>query len=155
MLGTLAHDKGENVPLDQMPELERLMLHRLSELDCRAGAGELRCLRFQAYRSDLTRFHGGRALGVLFRHPQGRALLRCAIEPSAARPRSRQCGICSNASVKWLSPLLPFTTEEAWLDLHPQVQSVHFDAVFPMFRWPGATMRWLKSGVRSSRYAAL
>ncbi|TIU65405.1 MAG: isoleucine--tRNA ligase, partial [Mesorhizobium sp.] len=33
MLGTLAHDDGEDVPLDEMPELERLMLHRLSELD--------------------------------------------------------------------------------------------------------------------------
>jgi isoleucyl-tRNA synthetase len=33
MLGTLAHDDGEDVPLAEMPELERLMLHRLSELD--------------------------------------------------------------------------------------------------------------------------
>ena len=33
MLGTLAHDEGETVPLAQMPELERLMLHRLAELD--------------------------------------------------------------------------------------------------------------------------
>lgn len=33
MLGTLAHDEGENVPLAEMPELERLMLHRLAELD--------------------------------------------------------------------------------------------------------------------------
>jgi len=33
MLGTLAHDDGEEVPLEKMPELERLMLHRLAELD--------------------------------------------------------------------------------------------------------------------------
>ena len=33
MLGTLAHDDGATVPLSDMPELERLMLHRLSELD--------------------------------------------------------------------------------------------------------------------------
>jgi isoleucyl-tRNA synthetase len=33
MLGTLAHDKGESVAHADMPELERLMLHRLSELD--------------------------------------------------------------------------------------------------------------------------
>ncbi|MHA7884140.1 isoleucine--tRNA ligase, partial [Nitratireductor rhodophyticola] len=32
MLGTLAHDTGETVPLAEMPELERLMLHRLAEL---------------------------------------------------------------------------------------------------------------------------
>jgi len=33
MLGTLAHDEGETVPHAEMPELERLMLHRLAELD--------------------------------------------------------------------------------------------------------------------------
>ncbi len=33
MLGTLAHDDGESVALADMPELERLMLHRLAELD--------------------------------------------------------------------------------------------------------------------------
>ena len=33
MLGTLAHDEGEDVALADMPELEPLMLHRLAELD--------------------------------------------------------------------------------------------------------------------------
>ena len=34
MLGTLAHfHDDERVALDEMPELERLMLHRLAELD--------------------------------------------------------------------------------------------------------------------------
>ncbi|MCG6116524.1 MAG: class I tRNA ligase family protein, partial [Mesorhizobium sp.] len=33
MLGTLAHDRGETMPVADMPELERLMLHRLSELE--------------------------------------------------------------------------------------------------------------------------
>ncbi len=33
MLGTLAHDEGENLPYADLPELERLMLHRLAELD--------------------------------------------------------------------------------------------------------------------------
>ena len=39
MLGTLAHDEGETVPLEAMPELERLMLHRLAELDEVVRAG--------------------------------------------------------------------------------------------------------------------
>ncbi len=33
MLGTLAHDEGDNLPYANLPELERLMLHRLTELD--------------------------------------------------------------------------------------------------------------------------
>ena len=39
MLGTLAHDEGRMLPLADMPELERLMLHRLSELDEVVRAG--------------------------------------------------------------------------------------------------------------------
>src|SRR5690606_32947822 len=27
----------------------------------------------------------------------------------------------------WLAPLLPFTTEEAWLDRYPQARAVHFE----------------------------
>ncbi len=28
---------------------------------------------------------------------------------------------------KWLAPMLPFTTEEAWLDRHPEAVSVHLE----------------------------
>jgi isoleucyl-tRNA synthetase len=30
-----------------------------------------------------------------------------------------------DALVKWWAPLLPFTTEEAWLDRHPDAHSLH------------------------------
>ena len=33
MLGTLAHDEGDEIAYADMPELEKLMLHRLAELD--------------------------------------------------------------------------------------------------------------------------
>ncbi len=33
MLGTLAHDHGDEIAYAELPELEKLMLHRLSELD--------------------------------------------------------------------------------------------------------------------------
>ena len=50
MLGTLAHfHDDERVGSPTMPELERLMLHRLAELDD-AGAQGLRRLRLQARR---------------------------------------------------------------------------------------------------------
>ena len=60
---------------ERMPELERLMLHRLAELDAR-GAPGLRRVRLQAHLRGAEPVHDGRSLGVLFRHPQGRALLR-------------------------------------------------------------------------------
>jgi isoleucyl-tRNA synthetase len=79
MLGSLAHfDEKERVAFEDMPELERLMLHRLAELDP--------VIR-QAYRDfdykprvpDAVQFRDHRSVGVLFRHPQGRALLRSAV----------------------------------------------------------------------------
>ncbi|WP_375701587.1 class I tRNA ligase family protein, partial [Bartonella sp. AA81SXKL] len=33
MLGTLAHDEGEEISYCVLPDLEKLILHRLSELD--------------------------------------------------------------------------------------------------------------------------
>ena len=58
-----------------MPELERLMLHRLAELDelVRKAYADFDYKRIFAALSAL---HDVGSLGVLFRHPQGRALLR-------------------------------------------------------------------------------
>ena len=64
-------------------ELERLMLHRLAELD-RGRRGRLRRLRLQADHPRAARLLLGRAVGLLFRRPQGRALLRSPrLEPAA------------------------------------------------------------------------
>ena len=76
MLGTLAHfHDDERVKRDAMPELERLMLHRLSRAR-RAGAQGLRRFRLQAHLRRALGVHDLGPVGVLFRHPQGRALLR-------------------------------------------------------------------------------
>ena len=101
MLGTLAHySPADAVGLSAMGELERLMLHRLAELDA-DGARRLRQFRLCARRRGAVGVHERRSLGVLFRHPQGRALLRSALERQAARraggdrpylPRRRRSG---------------------------------------------------------------
>ena len=86
MLGSLAHyDAGaEKIGFAEFPELERLMLHRLAELD--ADIREAYA-RFD-YKRVVARFHGlsqHRSFGLLFRHPQGHALLRSPVEPQAPR----------------------------------------------------------------------
>ena len=60
------------------------MLHRLAELDADRARG-LRRFRLCARRRGAVGVHERRSLGVLFRHPQGRALLRRALEREAAR----------------------------------------------------------------------
>ena len=76
MLGSLAHfHDDERVSVDKMPELERLMLHRLAELDAlvRKAYAEFDYKRIFAA---LVGLHDVGPVGVLLRHPQGRALLR-------------------------------------------------------------------------------
>ena len=85
MLGSLGHfSDADNVAVGEMPELERFVLHRLAELD-----GEMR----EAYGSFdykrvialLNSFMTTRPVGVLFRYPQGRALLRPDLEPCSQK----------------------------------------------------------------------
>ena len=85
VLGSLAgFDEAERVPLAEMPELERWVLHRLTELDARirSSGGELRLDRRVSRAAQFLRH---RPVGVLFRHPQGRALLRPAGQPAPPR----------------------------------------------------------------------
>ena len=99
MLGSLAHFRAEDrVEPAKMPELERLMLHRLAELDAlvrRAYAD----FDYKRIFAALNAFMTVGPVGVLLRHPQGRALLRPDLLadaqglPDRARPpvRGRPC----------------------------------------------------------------
>ncbi len=79
MLGSLAHFRDEDrVKADDMPELERLMLHRLSR-GRRDRTQRLCGVRLQDRGGDARRVHEHRTLGVLFRYPQGHAVLRSAV----------------------------------------------------------------------------
>ena len=83
MLGTLHHFKPQDaVAFTEMPELERLMLHQL------AGAGRHRAqglcrVRLQDRGRQPVGLHEHRTVGVLFRHPQGHAVLRPAVVAGA------------------------------------------------------------------------
>ncbi len=125
MLGTLTHDEGESVPLAQMPELERLMLHRLAELDqvVRKGYDAFDFKRITRALLDfmvveLSAFYFDIRKDVLY----------CDAPSSVRRKASvevvRRLFDCL---VKWLAPMLPFTMEEAWLDRYPDAASVHLE----------------------------
>ncbi|RUU47595.1 isoleucine--tRNA ligase, partial [Mesorhizobium sp. M6A.T.Ca.TU.002.02.2.1] len=125
MLGTLAHDDGEEVPLDKMPELERLMLHRLSELDevVRAGYDAFEFKRITRMLLDFMVVE----LSAFYFDIRKDALY-CEAPSSVKRKASVQVvRHLFDCLVKWLAPMLPFTMEEAWLDRHPDAVSVHLD----------------------------
>ncbi|MER9430011.1 isoleucine--tRNA ligase [Mesorhizobium sp. M0408] len=125
MLGTLAHDDGEEVPLDKMPELERLMLHRLAELDevVRSGYDAFEFKRITRALLDFMVIE----LSAFYFDIRKDALY-CEAPSSVKRKASVQVvRHLFDCLVKWLAPMLPFTMEEAWLDRHPDAVSLHLD----------------------------
>ena len=125
MLGTLAHDEGENVPLAEMPELERLMLHRLSELD-EIVRGGYDAFDFKRVAKSLLDFMVVDLSAFYF--DIRKDALYCDGPSSVKRKAALQVvRHLFDCLAKWLAPILPFTTEEAWLDRHPGAQSLHLD----------------------------
>lgn len=123
MLGTLAHDKGEDVKVESMPELERLMLHRLAELDDVVRTG-YDAFEFKRITRALIDFMVVELSAFYF--DMRKDTLYCDAPSSLKRKASVQVvRHLFDCLVKWLAPMLPFTTEEAWLDRYPDSQSVH------------------------------
>jgi isoleucyl-tRNA synthetase len=130
MLGSLAHFHSEDrVEFGRMPELERLMLHRLSELDAlvRKAYGEFDYKRiFAALNAfmtvDLSAFYFDIRKDALYCDPYSSLTRKACLTVLDHLFR---------ATVTWLAPMLCFTAEEAWLARQSSEQgSVHFE-LFP------------------------
>ncbi|CAN0653781.1 isoleucine--tRNA ligase [Nitratireductor aquimarinus] len=145
MLGTLAHDTGEDVPFAEMPELERLMLHRLAELD-------------EVVRKGYDNFDFKRIIRSLldfmvvelsaFYFDVRKDALYCDAPSSVRRKASLQVvRTLFDCLVTWLAPMLPFTMEEAWLERHSDARSVHleqFPAISQDWRDDALAEKWRK-----------
>ncbi|MCI5078526.1 isoleucine--tRNA ligase [Oricola sp.] len=125
MLGTLAHDEGDNVELSAMPELERLMLHRLWELDAVVNKG-YDDFDFKRIARTLLDFMVIELSAFYF--DIRKDALYCDAPSSPRRKAALQVvRQIFDRLVTWLAPMLPFTTEEAWLSRHPEAVSVHLE----------------------------
>lgn len=125
MLGTLAHDKGEDIAYADLPELEKLMLHRLAELDAvvRQGYDEFDFKRIVRSLSDFANVELS-----AFYFDIRKDTLYCDA-PSSLKRRSALFVIRKlfDCLVTWFAPMMPFTMEEAWLSRDPQATSVHLE----------------------------
>jgi isoleucyl-tRNA synthetase len=127
MLGSLAHFHPEDITrYERMPDLERLMLHRLSELDplVRRAYADFDYKRIFAalntfMTSDLSAFYFDIRKDALYCDPISSLTRRSALTVIEHLFR---------ATVTWLAPMLPFTAEEAWLARYPSSDgSVHLE----------------------------
>ena len=119
LLGALADfDEAEYLTLDQMPPLERFILHRLWELD-RDVRNAYADYRFQDVVRPVMEFCSNDLSALYF--DIRKDSLYCdrpdAIRRRAARTVMHEVFMRLTA---WLAPLTPFTMEEAWGTRYPE-----------------------------------
>jgi isoleucyl-tRNA synthetase len=126
MLGSLAHyDRNATVGFDRMGEVERLMLHRLKELDEDIRDAYERfdykrvVARLSAFlNTDLSAFYFDIRKDTLYCEPISSEKRRAALEAIEQIFR---------AVTLWLAPILVFTSEECWLARYGDAISVHLE----------------------------
>ncbi len=129
MIGALAHyAPGDDAELKNAPELERLMLHRLVEMDAAVRAAyaaydykKVVALLTPFMTSDLSAFYFDIRKDALYCDP-----------PSSLKRRASLAVIerIFNCVTTWLAPILVFTAEEAWVARYRDAASVHIE-IFP------------------------
>lgn len=145
MLGSLGHADNEDIALVDMPELERLMLHRLTELD--------EMIRKAYWDFDYKRvFHHLFTFMTVelsaFYFDVRKDTLYCDAQSSARRKAALfVVDKLFNCLVTWMAPLLPFTMEETWTSRHGSEGSVHleqFPKVPASWRDDNLARKWAK-----------
>jgi isoleucyl-tRNA synthetase len=147
MLGSLAHFHEEDrVPPEKMPELERLMLHRLAELDAlvREAYANFDYKRIFAalnafMTSDLSAFYFDIRKDALYCDPLSSQKRKACL---TVLDRIFRC------TVTWLAPMLCFSAEEAWLARYgadaPSVHLQTFPQVPDGWREEALAEKWRK-----------
>jgi isoleucyl-tRNA synthetase len=126
MLGTLAHrEAGDSVGHSAMTGLERLMLHKLAELDLKVREA-YENFDFARVIATLTAFMNADLSAFYF--DIRKDALYCD-PPSSVRRRGALEAIehIFRAVTVWLAPVLVFTTEEAWSARDAAHGSIHLE----------------------------
>jgi isoleucyl-tRNA synthetase len=146
LLGALdGYSPAEAVPVTQMPELERWILHQLSELDQAVH----RAIAEYDFHAMFTALHNFCAVDLsAFYFDIRKDRLYCDAADDAARRATRTVMHRTfDCLVRWLAPILCFTAEEAWIARHGDRsgQSIHLE-LFPevpaAWRDPALAARW-------------
>ncbi len=130
-LGNLAHfEAADRIAPEKMPDLERLMLHRLAELDplVRQAYADFDYKRIFAVLSafmtvDLSAFYFDIRKDALYCDPYSSVTRKACLTV---------LDYLFRATVAWLAPMLCFTAEEAWLAREPTAVSVHLEPFPPV-----------------------
>ncbi len=147
MLGNLAHYRADEEVADaDMPELERLILHRLHELDREVRKG-YRAYDYKRVMTTVSNFMNIELSAFYF--DVRKDALYC--DPLSSTRRKAALSVLNQLFdylTAWLAPVLVFTMEEVWLERHPgEGSSVHlrtFPDVPDEWRDDELSARWRK-----------
>ena len=145
MLGTLHHFKLEHeVDYDEMPELERLMLHQLAEQDAIVRKA-YEAFDFKTVIATLSAFMNTELSAFYF--DIRKDTLYCDPISSVARKAAlTTIDILCDAILKWLAPILSFTCDEAftmyWPGDCPSVHLLTFPFNLGEFRDDALAAKW-------------
>ncbi|HTB03699.1 MAG TPA: isoleucine--tRNA ligase [Bradyrhizobium sp.] len=145
MLGTLHHfRRGETVAYAEMPELERLMLHELSqqadivrkayaEFDYKTAVASLSAFM----NTELSAFYFDIRKDTLYCDPPSSLARKAALTT---------IDILCDAILRWFAPVLSFTCDEAWQlyrpDAEPSIHLTLFPDGFERFRDDALAAKW-------------
>ena len=148
LLGALSDfSEEEKVPVADMPELERYMLHRLARLDVELKgvvdrvAGSENWLEFSRYTRTLFDFANSDLSAFFF--DIRKDCLYCDAKADPKRRAYRTVlDTLFHALVRYAAPIIPFTAEEVWQSRFPNhEESVHF------LEWPLVDADWTDEGL--------
>ncbi len=152
LLGNLP-DEVPRVDPGEMPELERWVLHRLAELDEHVR-GRYRAFDFQEVVQAVFNFATVELSSFYF--DIRKDALYCDA-PDAPRRRAAEAVLemLFERLTTWLAPVLPFTTEEVWLERRPgEDSSVHLvDMPATPVEWRDEALARRWAGLRQVRRA--
>jgi len=146
LLGALeGFTDAEKVKVEDMPELERYMLHRLAELDAtlrevvenRASESWLEFSRYTRALNDFANID----LSAFFFDIR-KDCLYCDVNPETGKQTEKRrayrtvLDMLFHALVRYAAPIIPFTAEEVWKSRFPDADSVH------MLDWPEVDGGW-------------
>ncbi|MDJ0449788.1 isoleucine--tRNA ligase [Methylocystis sp. JR02] len=151
MIGALAHyGADDDAALEHASELERLMLHRLVEMDAQIRVAyaaydykRVVALLTPFMTSDLSAFYFDIRKDALYCEPPSSVKRKASL---AVIERIFRC------VTTWLAPILVFTAEEAWLARYADAVSVHVES-FPDIpsHWRDEALAKKWEGVRAIR----
>ncbi|MFS0738139.1 isoleucine--tRNA ligase [Sphingomonas sp. 1P06PA] len=147
LLGALdGFGEDERIGVDEMPELERYMLHRLATLDATLRAAT-EAFEFTRYARALTDFCQDDLSAFFFDIRKDSLYCDAPADPKRRAYRT-VLDVLFHTLVRYAAPILCFTAEEVWGTRYPDRGSVH------LLEWPEVDADWIDTAL-ADRWAAL